>query len=93
MRKTRVYRYSERGRLFQRTQTDTDRGRSEKRRESKTKGETERNAAECMGGDELLSGERSLSDSVNLVLCLQRCHAPALLTSSDNGKNSIKLIN
>lgn len=48
-----MYRYSEGNRLFQRKQIDAARGRSEKRRESETKGETERNAAECMGGDGL----------------------------------------
>lgn len=77
--------------MSQRKQIETDRGRSEKRCESETKGWDKREAQ--LGRIGALSGERSTSDSVNLVLRLLRCHALARLTSSDNGKNSIKLIN
>ncbi len=70
---------------------DGDHGRHESEFFLK-KGETEKNAADCMGGDELCLVS-SLYLIVYLVLRSQRRHAPTLLTSSDNGKNSIKLIN
>lgn len=79
--------------MCQRETTEADTGRWEKRcAESETKGFDGENRGR--GG---WRGASSGEGLYLIVLILSSvgsvCHAPALLTSSDNGKNSIKLIN
>lgn len=74
-------------------QRQTQGGRKRDMLKVRQKGWDREKCSRMHGWRWVLSGECLYLLVLILSSILQCCHAPALLTSSDNGKNSIKLIN